>query len=490
MTKGHLVAGERWKGIVDWTLDRFAVKPIEKSLMDRRVAKGAWYYGDGATLFLLFNVLLITGVFLTLSYSPSLEGAYPSVRYITEHQMLGWFVRGLHYWSAGLMVVMLFFHLFRQILVGGYKSPREGTWLIGVLLFFAMITTSLLGYVLRWDERAIYGLRVALNIFHRVPLIGEWLVLIVQGGPHIGSQTLTRVYAVHIMFIPLLVLGLIGYHMYLVVVHGITGPTERTRPVATAEEQRRLYKEDAMSDERGETFFPSTAVKSGAMAAVVMAVVVLLTLVLGPGRLYPEANLVERSFPAEEWWWSWFSTLAAIVPPWLASTVYVGLPILLFVVLVSLPFLDRSPRRGMANRPVAIVVVMVCVVVLLSLSSARVQPTRSPWVAWPSEEPPPVPDGVVLSPQAEEGRQLFAQFGCNSCHPIDDRGAPFARDLAAMRRIVSHDYFRRYILNPPEGIAMPPYEGRLTEEELERIIDFVMHIQITRHREGPWRWQQ
>jgi mono/diheme cytochrome c family protein len=115
---------------------------------------------------------------------------------------------------------------------------------------------------------------------------------------------------------------------------------------------------------------------------------------------------------------------------------------------------------------------------------------RSPWTAWPNPEPPPVPDGVVLSPQAEEGRQLFAQFGCNSCHPIDARGALFARDLAAMRSIVSYDYFRNYILTPPEGIAMPPYQGRLTEEELERIIDFLMHVQITRHRDGPWRWQR
>jgi ubiquinol-cytochrome c reductase cytochrome b subunit len=345
------VADEGQKGIVGWALDRFSVKPIEKSLLDRRVAKGAWYYGDGATLFLLFSVLLLTGAFLALSYSPSLEGAYPSVRYITDSQMLGWFVRGLHYWSAGLMVVMLVFHLFRQILVGGYKSPREGTWLIGVLLFFAVIATSLLGYVLRWDERAIYGLRVALNMFYRVPLIGESLVLLVQGGPQIGSQTLPRIYAVHVFFIPLLLLALIGYHMYLVVVHGITGPTERTRPVASAEEQRRLYKEDAMSEERGETFFPYTAMKSGAMAAVVFLIVLLLTVVLGPGRLYPEANLVERSYPMEEWWWSWFSSLAAQIPPWLATPVYVGLPILLFLVLVSLPFL--GPHRRTAGCAIA-----------------------------------------------------------------------------------------------------------------------------------------
>jgi ubiquinol-cytochrome c reductase cytochrome b subunit len=473
------MAGERLKEIAEWALDRFAVKPIEKSLMDRRVAKGAWYYGDGAALFLLFNVLLFTGAFLSLSYNPSMEGAYPSVRYITDNQTLGWFVRGLHYWSAGLMVVMLVFHLFRQILAGGYKSPREGTWLIGVLLFFAVIATSLLGYVLRWDERAIYGLRVALNLLYRVPLIGESLVLVVQGGPHIGSQTLPRIYAVHVIFVPLLLLALIGYHMYLVVMHGITGPTERTRPVASSEEQRRLYKADALSEERGETFFPYTAAKSGAMAGVVFLVVLVLTLVLGPGRLYPEANLVEPSFPVEEWWWSWYSALAALLPPRLATAFYLGFPVVLFLFLVALPFLDRSPRRGLRNRPVAVVFVSICVIAILSLSSLR---ARSPWTAFPRAEPPPVPDGVVLSPQAEQGRHLFAQFGCNSCHPIDGHGAQFARDLAATRNVLSHAEFRRYILDPPEAIAMPSYAGRLTDEELNRIVDFLMHVQITRHR--------
>ena len=348
-----------------------------------------------------------------------------------------------------------------------------------MLLFFALIATSYLGYVLRWDERAIYGLRVSLNLFYRVPLIGESLVLLVQGGPHIGSQTLPRIYAVHVIVVPLLLLALVGYHMYLVVIHGITGPTERTRPVAGVEEQRRLYKADAGSEERGETFFAYTAAKSGAFAGVVFLIVLVLTLTLGPGRLYPEANLVEPSFPAEEWWWAWYSSLAALLPPRLATAFYLGFPIVLFLILVSLPFLDRSPRRGLRNRPVAVVLVCVCVIAVLSLSSLRL---RSPWTAWPRAEPPPVPDGVVLSPQAEQGRQLFAQYGCNSCHAIDGHGALFAPDLAAMRRVLSHAEFRSYILNPPENVAMPPYEGRLTEDELERIVDFVMHVQITRHR--------
>lgn len=238
---------ERQPGVWGWIKDRFALQRIWQHVLDRRVAKGSWYFGDGATLFLLFTVLVATGAAMTLDYSSSPEQAHQSVRDITFLASFGWFVRGLHYWSAGLMVVMLFFHMFRQILVGGYKSPREATWLIGVLLFFGGITMSLLGYVLRWDERGIYGLRVALNIFYRVPGIGENLVLFVQGGREISETTLSRVYSAHVIFGPLLITGFIAYHLYLVVVHSITSPTEREQPVETGTEQKAIYHRDAKS---------------------------------------------------------------------------------------------------------------------------------------------------------------------------------------------------------------------------------------------------
>lgn len=475
----RLATAVRLDRVWRWTRDRFALQRIWQHVLDRRVAKGPWYFGDGATLFLLFIVLLATGAALTLGYSSSSDEAYGSVRQITDEQTLGWFVRGLHYWSAGLMVVMLFFHLFRQILVGGYKSPREGTWLVGVLLFFGVMIMSLLGYVLRWDERGIYGLRVALNIFYRVPLIGEHLVLLVQGGSEIGSATLSRIYSVHVIFGPLLLLGLIGYHLYLVIVHSITSPTERQRPVESGTEQKEVYHRDAISEERGETFYPDTTAKSGLMAGIVLLSAVVLVLSLGPRRLYPEANLVERSHPVEEWWWSWFSALAALLPPSWASAFYVGFPLLLFAVLVLLPFVERTPYRGIGNRPIAIFFVSLCIVGLIALTSLRI---RSPWTAWPQADPPPVPPNVMLPPEAERGRQLFATYGCNSCHAVDGHGPEVGPDLAALRRTLSHARLRSYISQPPPGVAMPAYADRLSEEELEELVAFVMVIQTALER--------
>ncbi|MFN7138712.1 MAG: cytochrome b N-terminal domain-containing protein, partial [Limisphaerales bacterium] len=444
-----------------WIGDRFGLKRIYEGTLHRRVAKSAWYYGDGATLTLLLGVLVVTGMFMTLTYSPAPDSAYESVRFITERQILGWFVRGLHYWSAGLMVVMLVFHLFRQILVGGYKFPREGTWLVGVILFFGVIVLSFTGYLLRWDERSIYALKVSQHMFSHIPWIGERIVVFIQGGDEPGATTLTRIYAVHVVFVPMIVLLFVAWHIYLVIIHGITSRLEQQQAVHSAGQQRALYRAQAHSRERGENFYPTTIFKSGIMATLVFALAVILTLTLGPKALYPEANLTDVSKPAEEWWFYWYSSLIALLPARIAPWFMVLFPIVLFIVLVALPFVDRTPWRGFKKRIWPGIVVSVCVIGLLYLTDLR---RRSPWTGWPNPEPPAIPAGVELSPELERGRHLFAQFGCNSCHAVAGDGPGVALDFGKVHEPMSYNYMRDYVLQPPPGIAMPAYEGRISDE--------------------------
>jgi ubiquinol-cytochrome c reductase cytochrome b subunit len=455
----------------EWISDRFGLKPIRENALDRRVAKAPWYYGDGATLMLLLGVLVATGMMMTLTYTPSPDAAYASVQYITKEQTLGWFIRALHYWSAGMMVVMAVWHVLRQVLVAGYKFPREGTWLIGVVLFFAILVMSFTGYVLRWDERSVYALKVSLHMFSRVPWIGEGLVVFVQGGYEVGARALTRIYAVHVIFVPMLILGATAWHLYLVIMHGVTSRRERIEPVYTAEQQKKMYKDQAEDPEQGEVFFPETAVKSGAMAMVVFSLVVGLSLLAGPPELMPEANLVEQSFPAEEWWWWWYSALIALLPKGVAAWFVVVFPLAVLLGMLLLPFIDRSPKRGMRRRPWAVAVVIVVAALLVGLSGLRL---RSPWTGWPDSEPLPVPPGVLLTAEAEEGRQLFARYGCTSCHSVAGVGRRVAVDLATLKGPRSQEELRDYILRPPEGVAMPRYEDRLTQEELDRLVDYVL----------------
>lgn len=457
----------------EWITDRFQLGAIYENALNRRVAKTPWYFGDGATLMFLLGVLMATGIVMTLTYSPTPETAYPSVQYISNEQPLGWFIRGLHYWSAGLFVVMLFIHLFRQILLGGYKSPREGTWLVGVAMLIAVFIMAFVGYLLRWDERAINAIFVVLHMFSRVPLIGDELVVFIQGGEDLGASTLLRLYAVHVLFVPLLLLGLAGYHLYLIIQHGVMSRSEQEKPVYTAEEQKKLYKEEAHSEDRGETFYPDTVAQSGLMAFIVFLVAVALAVFVGPPELFPEASLTEPSHPQAEWWYWWYDALIAVVPPPLAPILVVVFPILLIGVLVALPFLDRGANRGLRKRPFAAAAVAVCVIALVTLSVLRWQ---APWEGGPQEELPPIPENVELSDQAEKGYELFGAYGCTSCHPVAGEGPKIGVDLAGGEQRLSQQEIQETILNP-ENIPMPSYEDRLSEEELEQLVAFVMNLQ-------------
>lgn len=453
----------------EWLIDRFALRPVYDRLLNRRVPRTPWYLGDGATLAALFGVQVLTGMLLALSYSPAADSAYDSVTHITEQLLLGWFIRGIHYWAAGMMMLMLAYHFFRQILMAGYKSPREGTWMIGVCLLFGILLMSYTGYLLRWDERAVHGIRVMLHMLVRVPLVGEGLVLLVQGGPDMGPLTLTRVYALHVLIVPAILGLLMGLHLYLVIQRGTITRAERRQPVHSAEAQQQLYKDEAESEEGGEPFFPNTMFKTGIMANSVLVLVLLLAIVQGPPGLMPEGNFVEDSMPAEEWWYWWYSGLIALLPAWIAPWFVVLFPVLTLIGLLLLPLLDRGPARGIRKRPVWLLIVVVSVVALLWLSDYR---RRSEFTGWPDPEPPPVPAGVTLTPDAERGRLLFAEYGCNSCHPVSGRGPRIGTDFSKITVPLSRKDIRDYTLQPPEGIAMPAYAGRLNEEELAAVVEF------------------
>jgi ubiquinol-cytochrome c reductase cytochrome b subunit len=398
-----------------WIADRFGFGPIWDHVLDRNVPKDPWYHGDGMALLVLLTVLAITGVLLSMGYCPAVDEAYSSVEYITSQQTLGWFVRGLHYWSGGLMVVMLLLHVCRQLLLGGYKSPREGTWLIGVLLLATVLTTSLLGYILRWDQRGFYGLRALLATLQNVPGVGEKLVLVAQGGPEITSLTLSRMFALHTVLLPMLLLLLVGYHVYLVILHGTTTLAERKEPIETVEEQRELYHEQAEHPVKGEVFFPTAVIKISPWSVVVVTLVIGLTVTFGPRTLMAPASESVESPVSEEWWFAWYSALVALLPPSIAPTFQWLFPIAAFLCLVLLPFVDRSPLRGWRNRPVATTIVVLMVTAILALSWLR---HESPWTARPAAHAPATPQGVILAAEAEQGRILFQQYGCSNCHSV------------------------------------------------------------------------
>jgi quinol-cytochrome oxidoreductase complex cytochrome b subunit len=177
-----------------------------------------WTYtwGLGGLSAVLMMVLGLTGVILLNNYTPAAPQAYLDILELRSNVWFGELVRNLHHWSANLLVVIAVLHLVRVFLTGSYRPPRELNWLIGVAMLVLVLAANFTGYLLPWDQLAFWAITVGTSIVSYVPLIGEWLVRLVLGGPEVGANTLLNFFSMHISFIPMLIFGLMSYHFWRV----------------------------------------------------------------------------------------------------------------------------------------------------------------------------------------------------------------------------------------------------------------------------------
>jgi quinol-cytochrome oxidoreductase complex cytochrome b subunit len=213
--------------IIDWLDERLGWKNIWNAIFLRQVPKVNWLYTLGsATLFVALNQG-ITGILLMLYYVPSPDQAYNSVQFITYQLPAGWFIRGLHHWGASAMVVLTVIHMLRVIFYGAYKYPREMTWFTGVGLLLIVIAFGFTGYLLPWDQKSYWATIVGTRIAGTPPIIGDWILRFIRGGEELSSITLVRFYGVHVWVLPIVLLTLLGVHIYLVVRLGISAVPKR-----------------------------------------------------------------------------------------------------------------------------------------------------------------------------------------------------------------------------------------------------------------------
>jgi quinol-cytochrome oxidoreductase complex cytochrome b subunit len=210
-----------------WLDERLGLTAIWQTVFDRAVPETNWLYTLGSASTILALIQVITGMLLTIYYVPSPDHAYDSIQYIMNEVSFGWLIRGIHHWGATLMVILVFLHMLRTFFVGAYKYPRELTWLTGVALLAIVMVLGFSGYLLPWNQRAYWATSVGTSIIGAVPGVGPLLLQIARGGPEIGAVTLTRFYGLHVWWMPLALLSLIGIHLYLVIKIGITSPPER-----------------------------------------------------------------------------------------------------------------------------------------------------------------------------------------------------------------------------------------------------------------------
>lgn len=229
--------------VAGWVDSRTNATGIFTAMMSRHVPKGTnWFYTLGSATMFIFAMQAITGVFLSMYYTPSATQAYASITHMTNEVFMGEFVRGLHKWGASLMIILIFLHMARTFFFGAYKYPRELNWVIGVVLLILTTVMGLTGYLLPFDQRSFWATIVANNITASGPVVGPYLADFLRAGPDFSATTLSRFYALHMMVVPGLIAALIGAHLFLVVKLGTTAPPwiragrpKGARPVETVE---------------------------------------------------------------------------------------------------------------------------------------------------------------------------------------------------------------------------------------------------------------
>ena len=459
-----------WSSVIAWFGERLELDDSLMAVLRHPVPAAlerpiGWWYVFGSVALAVFVVQIATGVGLAMTYVPAPNSAYDTLQFITHDAALGGLVRGIHYWGAGAMVVIVLVHMTQVFLFGAYKFPREINWLSGSLLLLATLAMAFTGQLLRWDQDAFWAIVVAAEQAARAPFIGEWLARLVVAGDTVGGATLTRFYATHVFLIPAAMFGLIGLHLYLVVKRGISEP-----PVEGELVEPRTYRTRyAELLRRGIPFWPDAMYRDVIAAFVAVVMVIVLAFVVGPPDLGKPADpTVVVADPRPDWYFLGYFALLALIPSGGESLVIIGLPTFAVLYLFALPILFPTGERHWSRRPIAIAVVALPFVAYGALTVAGFS---SPWV--PVLQGGRLPDSVTASLAANEqhGAQVFVSKSCFACHAIGGAGGRRGPDLTTVASRVPRDRIVERILNG--GNAMPQFAGAISPQDLDDLVAFL-----------------
>jgi len=416
-------------------------------------AKTGWSAVLGSLSAMLFGLMVVTGVLLAMYYNPSPDKAYQSVEYIMKDAPLGYLVRGLHHWGAGVMVLVVFIHLLATFFSGAYKAPREITWVIGVCLLIVTLALGFTGYLLPWDMKAFWATVVSTNIPKDIPAVGGFLTRMILGGDGVSGLTLTRFYAIHTMLLPALLAVFALIHIYLVRIHGMS-EADAPQPQADLPVYR---------------FHPEHTWRCSLVFLAVLLLLVILSLTAGVAQEQVAGTLVDSYLPRPEWYFMWLFQLLTYFPGSLEVVGSLAVPTVGLVLLFGLPFLSKSVS---GPRPLALALGVSLTLSIVFLSLTGFEGAR------PYGEIIPVP-AAGLSDQQGRGLYLYADKECAYCHQIGGKGGhrtgPDLANMAAKGR--TPEELAKFVKDPqaakPSSI-MPKYD--LPEPDAKALAAFVLAL--------------
>ncbi len=331
--------------LLNWLDERFPLMSTWKNYF------GAYYLPKNLNFFYFFGSLalvvlvnqLITGLWLTMFYTPSAEQAFASIEYIMRDVNFGWLLRYMHSTGASAFFIVIYLHMFRGLLYGSYQKPRELVWLLGMLLYVMLLAGAFFGYLLPWGQMSYWGAEVITSLLSAIPYIGENLVVWIRGDYAVGNATLQRFFALHVIALPLLLLFLVFLHVVALHQVGSNNPEG-------IEIKDKLDAHGKPLD--GIPFHPYYIVKD--LVMVVAFLIVFFAVVffapemggyfLEHNNFAPANPLITPDHIAPMWYMAPFYAMLRAIPDKLLGIIAMVMALLL---LFCLPWLDRSSVRSM-----------------------------------------------------------------------------------------------------------------------------------------------
>ena len=336
-----LLGSARFLGLLYGPIDRrlHIDQALKKALRYKLPKHAGWRHAPGGITYVLFMVLVVTGVLLALYYRPSVQEAYASVQHIVSNVSFGWLIRDLHVWAASLIVIAMMLHMARVLFEGAYKPPRETNWTIGLLLLFVVLGFGATGYLLPWDQWAYWTVTEVLVAVASFPIGGNLVAEALMGDVIVSGATLSRFFSIHVIVLPWASLALLAYHFTLVRRRGIAPPIdeEETKAGVGAEDD-------------GIPFWPDHLLRSFIVTVLVLAVTISLA-ALFPRPVGAPANPGGLPHELVSTWVPVDVSLALL--RYLGIWGFVGFT-LLGVSFALIPLFDRKPERHMRKRPVVV----------------------------------------------------------------------------------------------------------------------------------------